>query len=245
MAVCDDFYVNMRLASQMPLPQQRDTVLHFFEQVQKLYPTMTRFRRTDNGNEVSMEEERTNNKYRWVSLEQQRLSAGQVNPEHLDAAVQLHTKVLQSAPYTLSISPLEVDYLDVLFGFDLEFTGNHDEIIAESLMADSPLGCLLGEGGAKAVDFQPVTRVALSDDLRLQARIDVITRTDTYQVRTGDYRQDMISVYLTVRRYWGDRPKTPMHEMFAQLATRAEDLVSKHLLPRVLRPVHEAIASRS
>ena len=53
------------------------------------------------------------------------------------------------APHHLGLSPIEIDYLDVLFGFDLSFGGNHDEIIAESLFPESPLTCLLDEEGAQ------------------------------------------------------------------------------------------------
>ena len=145
----------------------------------------------------------------------------------------------------LGISPVEIDYLDVLFGFDLGFSGNHDEIIADSLLCDSPLTCLTEEEGAKPVDFQPTVTVALSDDCRLQARIDVVTRTNSYQVRTGDYSDDVISVYLILRRYWGDRPKEPMEKLFASMAERADQLCDAHILPRVVKPISAAIASRS
>ena len=163
---CEDFYVNMRLGSQMALPHQRETVLHFFERIQKEIPTLVRFRKGDNG-EFSLEEERGGNKYRWVSLETKRLSSGYVNPPDLAAAAKLHNLMLELAPYHLGISPVEIDHLDVLFGFDLCFSGNHDEIIAESLLADSPLSCLAEEPGARSVDFQPTVTVALSDDCRL------------------------------------------------------------------------------
>ncbi len=63
---------------------------------------------------------------------------------------------------------MEIDYLDVLFGFDLSYSGNHDEVVAESLLTDSPLNCLSEEAGAKAVDVQPSVTVALSEDCRLQ-----------------------------------------------------------------------------
>ena len=159
--------------------------------------------------------------------------------------MQLHKLLLQQAPHQLGVSPVEVDYVDVLFGFDLEFNGNHDEIIAESLLVDSPLTCLTEESGARAVDFQPTVTVALSDDCRLQARIDVVTRTNSYQVRTGDYSDEVISVYLIIRRYWGDRPRDPMHEMFKQMAEKAEALCTQYIVPRVLRPISSAIASRS
>ena len=145
----------------------------------------------------------------------------------------------------LGISPVEIDYLDVLFGFDLGFSGNHDEIIAESLFPESPLTCLTEEAGARAVDFQPTVTVALSDDCRLQARIDIVTRTNSYQVRTGDYSDEVISVYLIMRRYWGDRPKDSMTGLFTQMAERADALCTQYIIPRVLRPISSAIASRS
>src|SRR5205085_5680911 len=106
-----------------------------------------------------------------------------------------------------------------------------------SLLADSPLSYLTEENGAKPVDFQPTVTVALTDDCRLQARIDVVTRTNSYQVRTGDYSDDVISVYLILRRYWGDRPKEPMEQLFANMAERAEELCHSHILPRVIKPI--------
>jgi len=243
-AFCEDFYVNMRLGSQLNLPHNRETLLHLFERVQKSYPGMARFRKTDNG-EFNLEEDRGGHSYRWMSLEAKRLSSGHVNPSSVEESLSLHTLLLEMAPHHLGISPIEVDYLDVLFGFDLGFGGNHDEVIAESLFRDSPLACLTEAAGSRAVDFQPTVTVALSDDCRLQARIDIVTRTNSYQVRTGDYSDDAISVYLIVRRYWGDRPREPMEKLFVQMTERAEQLCSDFIIPRVLRPISSAIASRS
>src|SRR6059058_1768877 len=145
--------------------------------------------------------------------------------------------LLEQVPYQLGVSQVEIDYLDVLFGFDLEFNGNHDEIIADTLFSESPLNCLTEESGARAVDFQPTITVALSDDCRLQARIDVVTRTNSYQVRTGDYSDDVISVYLILRRYWGDRPKLAMETLLEQMAERAEHLCTTHVVPKILKPI--------
>lgn len=243
-AFCEDFYVNMRLGSQLNLPHNRETLLHLFERVQKSYPAMTRFRKTDNG-EYNLEEDRGAQAYRWMSLESKRLSSGHVNPATVEESLKLHMLLLEMAPHHLGISPIEVDYLDVLFGFDLGFGGNHDEIIAESLFAESPLACLNDVPGSRAVDFQPTVTVALSEDCRLQARIDIVTRTNSYQVRTGDYSDDAISVYLIVRRYWGDRPRDPMEKLLVDMSERAEQLCDSYIIPRVLRPISSAIASRS
>lgn len=241
---CDDFYVNMRLASQMPLPNSRETLLHFFERVGKEYPGMTKFRRQDNG-EANLEEDRSSNCYRWASVENKRIASGHVNPPSIEEALKLHKLMVEMAPHYLGVSSLEIDHLDVLFGFDLSFAGNHDEIVSEALFGDSPLSCLTHVEGAKPIDFQPSVTVALSDDCRLQARIDVVTRTNSYQVRTGDYNEDVISVYCVLRRYWGDRPKEPMGQMIENLAERAEELASRYVIPKVLRPLSQAIGSRS
>ncbi|MFT3788474.1 MAG: hypothetical protein QM770_20270 [Tepidisphaeraceae bacterium] len=243
---CDEFYINMRLGSQLPLPNGRETVLHFYEQVQKAFPGMTRFRRTgDDHKDFSLEEERSAGQYRWVNLEHTRLSSGHVNPPDVASALKLHQHVLDLAPHALGLSPVEVDYVDLLFGFDLEYAGNHDEIVAEGLFENSPLSSLLEIDGARAIDFQPSTTIALSDDLRLQARIDIVTRTSSYQVRTGDYGDESISVYLILRRFWGDRPKKSVAAMIPELAERAQELAQSHVLPRIVRPISTAIASRS
>jgi hypothetical protein len=243
-AFCDDFYVNMRLSTQLNLPHSRETVLHFFERLQKEFPTLTRFRKHENG-DLCLEENRDSESYRWATLESRRLLAGHVNPPSIEEAMKIHMLLLQLAPFDLGISPLEVDYLDVLFGFDLSFRGNHDEVVAESLLQQSPLTSLLEESGAKAVDIQPTVTVALSEDCRLQARIDIITRTNSYQVRTGDYNNDVISVYLVLRRYCGDRPREPMEQIFAGLVEKAQTLCDSYIVPKVLRPLSSAIASRS
>lgn len=240
---CDDFYVNARLGSQMPLPQERGTLLHFFEQVQKAFPGMTRFRRGDG--DLSIEEDRTEDCYRWVNVESQRLGSGHVNPESVDEAMRLHRFVLELAPFELGISPVEIDYLDVLFGFDLEYKGNHDEIIADALLEGGPLGCLLEAPGARPVDIQPSITVALSEDCRAQARLEVVTRTSSYQVRTGEYSPDMISVYLIARQYWGERPRRAPHEVVDELRRRCETLAEQYVIGRVLRPLHALIVSRS
>ncbi len=241
---CQDFYINLRLNTQLNLPHNRETVLHFFERVQKECPTMTQFRRHDSG-DFNLEEDRRSGSYRWVRLESRRLVAGYVNPPTIEDALALHRFLLQLAPYHLGISVLEIEHLEVLFGFDLSYRGNHDDVVVESLLTDSPLACLLDEEGARPVDVQPSIAVALTDDCRLQARVEVLTRTDNYQVRTGDYSEDEISVYLTVRRYWGDRPKEPLEQVFADLFDRADSLSSQRIVPKILRPISSAIASRS
>ena len=45
----DDFYVNVNLNTEMELPNNRDTVLHFFEQLKKGFPDLRNFYTRENG----------------------------------------------------------------------------------------------------------------------------------------------------------------------------------------------------
>ena len=48
----DDFYVNVHLNTEMELPTNRDTVLHFFEQLKKGFPDLRNFHTRENGDLV-------------------------------------------------------------------------------------------------------------------------------------------------------------------------------------------------
>ena len=248
-SICDSFYINLRLGTQMGMPHNRETLLHFFEQMQKAFPDLTRFRRTSQQGEggqpeFAMEEDRDGEAYRWVSVEQTRLSAGHVNPPSIAEAMRLHTTVLDRAPHALGLSMVEIDYIDILLGFDLDYAGNHDAIIAESLFADSPLAGLLDEPGARAMDFQPTCTVSLSEDSRLQARIDVVTRSSPTSRRATEFNDESISVYFILRRYFGDRRKEPLDELLGQMIEQAVDIGGRWVVPKVVAPIRAAIGSR-
>lgn len=57
-SLADDFYVNLNLSTEMELPGQRETILHFFECVQKKYPSMRKFYCRDKKDFVLEEEKR-------------------------------------------------------------------------------------------------------------------------------------------------------------------------------------------
>src|SRR6185436_6069301 len=103
-SVSDDYYVNMTLNTEMELPQSRETVLHFFEQVKKSYPSMRNFCSRERG-EFVLEEDK--GKYRWVSIENRRVSSGYVNPPNPEEALRQHALILDMVPFTLSMSPLD------------------------------------------------------------------------------------------------------------------------------------------
>jgi hypothetical protein len=242
-ALCDDFYVNANLTTELDMPSSRETLLHFFERFQRAYPGMHHFQRREDGDLV-LEEDKDSGAYRWVAVEQRRLAGGAVNPESLAAAYEQHRLMLELAPSYLTVTKLDAEHLDVLFGFDFTCAGNHDEIIAEALFSGSALACLSEEPRAKPVEFEPLVVFALDEGCRLQARLSIETRTTTYQVRTGEYRGDEISVYFTVRQYWGPEIKDNFEAVFRRQCAVCEDLVNRKIVPRILQPISQAISTR-
>ena len=84
-SLCDDFGVYVYLNSKMDLPSNRETILHFFDSLQKTFPQMTDFDCRESG-EYVLEENREQGSYRWVTLESRRICSGYVNPPAMDAA---------------------------------------------------------------------------------------------------------------------------------------------------------------
>jgi hypothetical protein len=68
------------------------------------------------------------------------IRSGVVNPPNLAEGYGLHKHVLEVAPYFMNISPLDVDYVELLFGFDLQAGGNQDAIVAEAIYGAPPGG---------------------------------------------------------------------------------------------------------
>src|SRR5437764_1096455 len=144
----DDFYVNMNLNTEMELPTNRDTVLHYFEQMRKAFPELRNFYTRDTGDLV-LEGDKERGAYRWLAIEPRRLCSGQVNPEAPEDAYRQHEMVLELAPHLLTISVLDCEALDVMYGFDFTYEGNHDEVVAEAMGLGPAPGGLLGLQGAR------------------------------------------------------------------------------------------------
>jgi hypothetical protein len=241
-SLSDDFGVSVYVNTKMELPEKRETVLHFFDSLQKNFPDLTDFETRENGDFV-LEEDRDKGSYRWVSLERQRFCSGYVNPPDLAAADRQNERVLETAPFHLDFSPLDCESLDVLFTFNFLYTGNHDEVVAEALGLNTTLESVLQMPGSKVLDYKPTVTLALDEHCRLQCQLSVETRSTTYQVRTNQFAEAPISVYFTVRQYWG-RQKQSFVESYRQQRKVAGDLVEQHVIPAVLKPLSERIANQ-
>ena len=242
-SLSDDFYVNMNLSTEMDLPSNRESVLHFFESLQKNYPTMRNFYAREKGDFI-LEEDKEQGHYRWTTIEARRLFSGQVNPQNVDEALEQHRLVLELAPYMLSLSPIDCEAIDLLFGFDFTYRGNHNQLVAEALGLNPALERLLDVPGCSIVNYEPTITLALDDDCRMQCRLSIETRTNAYQIRTGEFTEEQLSVYVTARRYGGLGTELTYVQVLDKMARVCQEMVDNYVAESILRPLARAISAK-
>ncbi len=248
-AHCDDFFVNCRLFLKLDLPLERETTLHFFDRIRREIPSMSYFRRRDESSLVLEEHDvdtRNSEPHRWVRLEPQAMRFGYLAPPSRAAWREYGQFLLEQAPYHLTINDLDLDHIEVVYGFDLEYSGNHDQLVAETFFADHPLTpLLLGDEVVHTIDCQPYFGIALTPNCDTQAYVEIKGRTSSFEVRTGEYEPQILSVYLTLRGYWPSAESATLSSTFARLVSLADDLATQRVVPLVVNPLALAIASRS
>lgn len=243
LSLCDDFGLFVHLNTKTELTKNRESILHFFESLRKAFPEMTDFESRENGEHV-LEEDRDQGSHRWVALEPRRFVSGMMNPEELETADAFQERVLETAPFHLDLSPLDCDALDVVFAFDFLYAGNHDEVVAEALGISTSLEPLMNLPGSRILHYEPQLMLALDEACRLQCRLNIETRTNAYQVRTGQFPESPISVYLTIRQYWGRQGAKTYAESYTSQRKLLQEMAEQHIIPTVIKPLGEAIANR-
>ena len=245
-AHCDDFHIASRLFLKLDLSMDRETVLHFFDSVKREFPTMRKLRRGDEGALILEESDEGGGERRWLRLDETALRMGHHNPSQVEDAERLGRVVFKMAPYHLTLGELDYDHLEVVLGFDLEYRGNHDQLVADTFLSDGPLGSLLNHASVEhTIDAQPFLGVALKESCDTQAYIEIKSRTSTYEVRTGQYDTQPLSVFLILRRYWGLSQTQSLVEAHHDLTEKAFDWAADRVVPFVVNPLAQAISSRS
>jgi hypothetical protein len=243
-SLCDDFYLDMYINTELDLPKQRDTVLAFFERIQKQFPSMGCFFRREN-NEYCLEEDRNTGQYRWVTLETDRIGSGIANPSSFEDAYNQDRLVIELAPYMLSVSHLDIDSLDVTFVMDFDYAGSHDEVIAEALFGSTAFNCLLDLPTARPIAFSPAVVVALSDDCRTQGRISVESKTSFYEPEgKRQVTGEAISLSFTIRQYPSSTEKFDALKSFENQCQLAKELMAEKIVPNFVQPLTNVIAQK-
>ena len=167
-----------------------------------------------------------------------------VNPENYESAIDQHRAVLERVPFDLSISPLDCESLGLMFGFDFAYRGNHNELLTEAIGISPGLESMATAPHTKLLSAEPSIQFALDEDCKTQCRVSFETRTTAYQVRTGEFGEDQLSVYLTIRRYDSLDTKETYADEILRLSAFGRDIVDDYLVPSVLRPLQQAISLR-
>ena len=162
------------------------------------FPATNSFRRYRD--ELALESPQSDTPHRWLAVRANTLRTGTVNPQRMPEAYALHRHVLEAAPAYLSITALDIDHIELLYGFDLLAGGNHDAIVLEALMQGSPMSALMDIPGASPTDCQPVVGFNLGEKGETEVHFEVKTRPPANQPRDPE-GQDPISVYLILRRF--------------------------------------------
>ena len=240
-SLADDYYVNMVLSTEMELSGSRETILHYFEQMQRKFPAMRNFYARDKGDFI-LEGDKELGNYRWCSVEPRRICSGYVNPDSFDSALDQHRHALELAPYGLSLSRLDCEALDLLMGFDFTYRGNQNELIAQALGVCPAYERLTSMPGTTFISNEPAITFALDDQCRTQCRVNVETRTNAYQIRTGEFQEEQVSVYITARQYGSLPPDATYVEVIDRLARICREVVDGYVVDGILQPLARAIA---
>ena len=241
-AICTDFYINQKISLRMDLPSTRESVLDMFDRVRKELPSMDRFRRYEG--ELALESPEQSSQYSWVALRRTSIRSGWVNPESLEQAHKLHRLILDVAPYFLSISPLDVEFVELVYGFDLQAERNRNEVVFDALLANSPLASIVDTTRESLLEAQPYIGFAVGDNCDMQGFVEVKTRTSTGEVTTGRFDDEPISVYLTVRQYGSLKSIEEFGGIFNRLSRWIQRLADDRVIPHVVMPLREAIHSK-
>ena len=242
-SLSDDFYINMHLHTEMDLPNQRETVLHFFEQMQRRYPKLRHFYQRERG-EFILEEDKEHGAYRWVAAEPKRMCSGIVNPNSLEEAMDQHCEVLDVVPYAMSISKLDCESIGLMYGFDYSCRGNHNQILADALGMPTGFDAMSHRPGSHLMSYEPVIQLSLDDTFRTHARINFETRTTVFQAKAGEFGDELLSVYVTVRRFDSLGPDEDFKTELMRLECMLRELMDNYIVDHILKPLQSCIATR-
>jgi len=242
--LCDDFFVEMYVNTELDLPSHRDTLLSFFERVQRQYPSMGKFYCSSGGN-YFLEDGKQGDSYRWVALEHDRICSVVVNPSDFEESYRQHKLILELIPYMLSVSHLDINSLDVTFGMDFEYEGNHDEVILEALFSESCFKSFFEMDMVKVRGFSPVAVFSLSDDGNTEARISIESKTDVYESsKRGRSSDSAISLSFSIRQYPSGIGKFNSQESFVRQCGLAEELLEEKIVPHFVHPLRKVISKK-
>ena len=96
--------------------------------------------------------------------------------------------------------------------------------------------------GGRVINCEPSITMAIDEDCRTQVRVSTETRTNAFQVRTGEFTEEQLSVYVTARQYGSLAPQTGYVEAMDRLTQVAVEVIDSCVVEQILRPLARTIA---
>lgn len=241
---CDDFYVDMCLYTKLDLPTNRDTILAFFERIERKYPQMTTLLRRGKAN-LCLKEQGSGGQFRWTSIERDRLASGIANPQDLNTAYQLSRFILDLVPYMLSISHLDIDSIELVYAMDFDCSGSHEEVIADAMIASSAFNNIIEIPGSSVLACSPAVTIGLDPENLTQARIAVESGREllSYSDLTDD-TEEPITLSLALRQFPAPGKKFDSIAEFNRLTAIGEDLMNEKVIGGFAKPLKNVIAQK-
>ena len=237
--LCSDFYVNQKISLSMELPKVEEAASDMFERIRREIPEFERIRPFDG--EVALETGEIDGRYQWVGLRPRAIASGMVNPNHIEDAYNLHRLVLELSPYYLSLTPLHVEYIELVYGFDLSARENRNNVVLQTLLANTPFASLADDSMEPLLDVQPRIGFALNEACDLQAFVEVKTRTSAAEAATQVFQDEPISVFLTIRKNGPIQALEELETTLGRLAGHIEHIAEHRVVPDIVVPLHQAI----
>ncbi len=155
-----------------------------------------------------------------------------------------HREVLRLAPYALTVSKIDCESLTVMFGFDYTYRGNHNQLIADTIGIPAALEGLCSRPNSPVIGYEPSIQFTVDEECLTQVRINFETRTTGFHVRTGEYGEEQLSVYLSVRRFDSLGPNDDFVVELDRLTNLGYELLDSYVVESILRPLQSAIATK-
>jgi hypothetical protein len=158
--------------------------------------------------------------------------------------MELHSAVMELIPYTLGVSPLDCETLNLTVGFDFAYRGNQQELVWEALGYASGFERGLDRPGRRLIGNDYGMTVAIDEDCRTQFRLHIEPRTTAYAIKSGEFGEEPLSVYLTVRRYGSLEGDDSYASLLERLFQNADSLIKEFVVDQVLLPIQHTISIR-
>ena len=241
-ALCTDFFIETKLNLKLGLPSDRDTLLSFFDRVRKLDPALNSFNRFEEELVLERVPGEGMGSPQGVAMRQNELRAWIANPATMQKALDWHRQLLDIAPHFLSLSPLDVDSLEMAFVFEMEAEGDHDQIIQQALYGDSPIADIMSQ--MSVIEHSPIFTLSLNHAGTMQATIELRPRRKSRQGEAAQFQGDPLLMILTVRQLGPFDSNEHLQKTLPLLLQHADQVAGDHLIPQLLIPISRIIANR-